>query len=296
MIPVEAAGFAGSKKDGYRIACDALGRLVGTLEDDNVPKYSINILGDFNLAGELWLLLEYYKRMGIHVVATITGDGRVDDIRRAHKASLNVVQCSGSMTHLAKDMKAKYGTPFMKVSYFGIEDMSEALYQVADFFKDPELRERAKAIVTEEYNKIYPVIRQYKQLLQGKKAAIYVGGTFKAISLIKALRLLGIQTVLVGSQTGTEDEYKIIQQIADDGTIIVDDSNPIELSSFVKETGANLLIGGVKERPIAYKIGIGFCDHNHERKEALAGFDGMVNFAKEVHASIMSPVWKFKNK
>lgn len=296
VIPVEAAGFAGSKKDGYRIACDALGRLVGTLEDDNVPKYSINILGDFNLAGELWLLLEYYKRMGIHVVATITGDGRVDDIRRAHKASLNVVQCSGSMTHLAKDMKAKYGTPFMKVSYFGIEDMSEALYQVADFFKDPELRERAKAIVTEEYNKIYPVIRQYKQLLQGKKAAIYVGGTFKAISLIKALRLLGIQTVLVGSQTGTEDEYKIIQQIADDGTIIVDDSNPIELSSFVKETGANLLIGGVKERPIAYKIGIGFCDHNHERKEALAGFDGMVNFAKEVHASIMSPVWKFKNK
>lgn len=296
VIPVEAAGFAGSKKDGYRIACDALGRLVGTLEDDTVPKYSINILGDFNLAGELWLLLEYYKRMGIHVVATITGDGRVDDIRRAHKASLNVVQCSGSMTHLAKDMKAKYGTPFMKVSYFGIEDMSDALYQVADFFKDPELHARAKVIVTEEYNKIYPVIREYKQLLQGKKAAIYVGGTFKAISLIKALRLLGIQTVLVGSQTGTEDEYKIIQQIADDGTIIVDDSNPIELSSFVKETGANLLIGGVKERPIAYKIGIGFCDHNHERKEALAGFEGMVNFAKEVHASIMSPVWKFKNK
>jgi nitrogenase molybdenum-cofactor synthesis protein NifE len=61
----------------------------------------------------------------------------------------------------------------------------------------------------------------------------------------------------------------------------------------VKETGADIFIGGVKERPIAYKIGIGFCDHNHERKLALAGYEGMLNFAKEVHASALSPVWKF---
>jgi nitrogenase molybdenum-cofactor synthesis protein NifE len=40
-------------------------------------------------------------------------------------------------------------------------------------------------------------------------------------------------------------------------------------------------------------MGIAFCDHNHERKEALAGFEGMLNFAREVHASVMSPVWKF---
>jgi nitrogenase molybdenum-cofactor synthesis protein NifE len=52
------------------------------------------------------------------------------------------------------------------------------------------------------------------------------------------------------------------------------------------------LIGGVKERPIAFKLGLGFCDHNHERKEALAGFQGMVNFAREVHRTVMSPVWK----
>ena len=55
----------------------------------------------------------------------------------------------------------------------------------------------------------------------------------------------------------------------------------------------DLLIGGVKERPIAYKLGLGFCDHNHERKEALAGFKGMKNFAQEVYSSVMSPVWRF---
>jgi nitrogenase molybdenum-cofactor synthesis protein NifE len=59
------------------------------------------------------------------------------------------------------------------------------------------------------------------------------------------------------------------------------------------EKDVDLLIGGVKERPIAYKMGSAFCDHNHERKIALAGFEGMRHFCREVNASIMSPVWQF---
>lgn len=292
IIPVQSPGFNGTKKDGYKIACEAIAALVGT-GDKDIPKLSINILGDFNIAGELWLLLEYYKRMGIYVNATITGDGRVDDIRSAHKASLNVVQCSGSMMDLAKTMEEKYGIPFMRVSYFGIEDMSDALYEVAKFFKGEFLMNKAREIVREEFKKLMPVINEYKQKLQGKKAAIYVGGSFKAISLIKALRLIGVQTVVVGSQTGTTEDYELIRELCDEGTIIVDDSNPIELSTFVKEKQADIFIGGVKERPIAYKLGLGFCDHNHERKEALAGYEGMLNFAKEIYATAMSPVWQF---
>ncbi len=67
---------------------------------------------------------------------------------------------------------------------------------------------------------------------------------------------------------------------------------PSELSRFVQEKDVDLFIGGVKERPIAFKLGIGFCDHNHERKEALAGFEGMINFAREVYRSVKSPIWK----
>lgn len=292
VLPVQAPGFQGSKKDGYKVACETLFRLVGTLEKPT-PKYSINILGDFNLAGELWILLDYYKRMGVHVNATITGDGRVDDIRNAHNAALNVVQCSGSMNYLAMMMKDKYSIPSMRVSYFGIEDMSDALYDVARFFKSNEMMDKARELVKEEFTRLMPALAWYKERLQGKKAAIYVGGAFKAISLIKALRLIGVQTVVVGSQTGTPEDYELIKRLCDDGTIIVDDSNPVELSNFVKEKQADIFIGGVKERPIAHKIGLGFCDHNHERKEALAGYEGMMNFAKEIYATAMSPVWRF---
>ena len=105
-----------------------------------------------------------------------------------------------------------------------------------------------------------------------------------------------MKTVLAGSQTGNKDDYRLLAELCDEGTVLVDDTNPVELSKFIREQNVDLFIGGVKERPIAYKLGIGFCDHNHERKEALAGFEGMLSFAREVHGSVMSPVWKLARR
>ena len=293
VLPVMSEGFKGNKREGYQAACKAMARLVGTGDTTGIPKHSINILGDFNLAGEIWLIRDYFRRMGIETVANITGDGRVDDIRRSHGASLNVVQCSGATMDLANMMQKEYGIPSVRVSYFGVEDMAEALYTVAAFFADPEMMEKARAIVREELEVLMPELQRYRKALQGKKAAIYVGGAFKAFSLVKAFRLIGMEVVMVGSQTGTKEDYQELQEITDEGTIIVDDSNPLELSAFLQEKEVDVFVGGVKERPIAYKLGVAFCDHNHERKEMLAGFAGMLNFAREVHDSVMSPVWQF---
>jgi nitrogenase molybdenum-cofactor synthesis protein NifE len=299
VVPVASEGFKGSKKDGYKAACDSLMQLVGTRApaplDPARPR--INILGEFNIAGEAWTLRSYYERMGVEVGAIFTGDGRIDDICGAHGAQLNVVQCSGSMTHLAKAMEAKYGIPYIRVSYFGLEDTAEALYEVARKFEAvPGLLKRAQAVVLDEVSRVLPALEGYRAELKGRKAALYVGGAFKAISLVKALRMLGMGTVLAGTQTGNPDDYERLRQVCDPGTILVDDSNPLEMAKFLRQTGADVFIGGVKERPLAYKLGIGFCDHNHERKEPLAGFHGMVHFAREVRASVMSPVWKLARR
>jgi len=293
VIPVKSEGFKGNKRAGYRAACDAMFKLVGNGDTAGISPYSINILGDFNLAGEIWMIRKYFQRMGIEVVANITGDGRIADIQRAHGAALNVVQCSGATMDLARMMEEKYGIPSIRVSYFGIEDMAESLYSVARHFNSPAVMAKAREVVREELSRIYPELQKYKEALSGKKAAVYVGGSFKAFSLVKAFRHLGMQVVMVGSQTGTEEEYRELAEITDPGTIIVDDANPLELTSFLEEKRVDIFVGGVKERPIAYKLGVGFCDHNHERKEALAGFDGMLNFAREVYSSVMSPVWRF---
>ena len=295
VIPVMSEGFKGNKRAGYEAACAAMAELVGTGDTSGVPEVAINILGDFNLAGEIWVIREYFEKLGVSVVANVTGDGRIADLARAHGASLNVVQCSGATMDLAKIMQERYGIPFAKVSYFGIEDMAEALYTVARHFaaKDPGIMERATALVRAELEVLMPRLAAFRKDLEGKRAAIYVGGAFKAFSLIKAFRHLGMSVVMAGSQTGTEEDYAELASICDPGTVIVDDANPLEMSQIIKEKDVDILVGGVKERPIAFKLGVGFCDHNHERKECLEGFIGMENFAREVHATVMSPVWRF---
>lgn len=293
VIPVMSEGFKGTKRAGYQAACQAMFRLVGTGDPTGIGPLSINLLGDFNLAGEIWIIRDYFRRLGLEVVANITGDGRVADLCRAHGAALNVVQCSGATEELARMMKESYGIPWVRVSYFGVEDTAEALYTVARFFQDPEVMAKAEKLVREELETLFPRLMEYRRALAGKKAAIYVGGAFKAFSLIKAFRLLGMRVVLVGSQTGTPADYQELAAVCDPGTIIVDDSNPLELSTFLAQEQVDVFVGGVKERPIAYKLGVGFCDHNHERKIPLEGFVGMLNFAREIYTTVTSPVWRF---
>ncbi len=293
VIPVDSPGFKGTKRLGYQAACDSISKLIGTGDTSKVGPLSINLLGEFNIAGEAWMIREYFEKIGIEVVATMTGDGRVDDIRRAHGAKLNLVQCSGSMTALAKLMQETHGIPFKRVSFFGMEDTAKAIYEAAGFFCDEVVMERAKNLVRAEIGEVLPQLKAYRRKLAGKKAALYVGGAFKALSLVTALRALGMRTVLAGTQTGNADDYAALRDICDPGTIIVDDSNPLELAKFVMEKDVDLFIGGVKERPIAFKLGVAFCDHNHERKIPLAGFAGMLNFAEEVASSVLSPVWKY---
>ena len=290
VINVQAPGFSGSKSLGYRLAGEALMRAMEGREAKRRPG-SVNILGDYNLAGEMWILKRYMAEMGIEVASGLTGDSDYGAITSAPSASLNVVQCAGSMANLARLMEQRYGIPWIKASFFGLSDTAASLRSIADAAGIAGARAKAERLIGREGAAAKEAIRAISPRLSGKRAAIFVGGGFKAISLIRQFRELGMRAVLVGAQTGTAEDYEAAQNLSDPGTVILDDASPAELEAFMRERGADLLVGGVKERPLAYKLGVAFCDHNHERKLPLAGFIGAANFASEIDRSVNSPVW-----
>ncbi|WP_143319651.1 nitrogenase iron-molybdenum cofactor biosynthesis protein NifE [Clostridium sp. HBUAS56010] len=292
VIPVKSPGFSGNKSTGYRMACDAIMSVLLPYKSLHKKK-AINILGDFNLAGEMWIIKNYFKEIGIDVISGFTGDTSYADMIEAPKASFNIVQCAGSSTYLANRMEEELGIPFIKVSFFGVEDTTASLIRVADALHDDEARKKAIGFCGRKTAELSGFLKKYRTNLEGKKAAIYVGGGFKAISLIRQFQTMGIQTVVVGTQTGKKEDYEIIESLVEPDTIILDDANPAELELFMKKKGADILVGGVKERPLAYKLGIAFCDHNHERKFPLAGFQGVYHFTEEINRSINSPVWEY---
>ncbi|WP_099466934.1 nitrogenase iron-molybdenum cofactor biosynthesis protein NifE [Konateibacter massiliensis] len=291
VIPVKSPGFSGNKSVGYKMACNAIMELIKGQTPEK--RKGVNILGDFNLAGEMWIIKDYLKKIGIPVISRFTGDSNYENLLEAPKATLNVVQCAGSSTYLANRMEEEMGIPYIKVSFFGIEDTTSSLIRIAEALQDEQARQKAIEFTSAEAEKLQPLIEKYKRNLKGKRAAIYVGGGFKAISLIRQFDSLGMETVVVGTQTGKKDDYDVIESLVGKDTVILDDANPAELEKFMKERKADILVGGVKERPLAYKLGIAFCDHNHERKHPLSGFVGMINFVKEINGSINNPVWKY---
>lgn len=296
VIPVQSSGFIGNKSAGYRAACEALLKLIEPDRGLIVKKpNSINYLGDFNLAGEAWIIRKYLRLMGIDVNVVFTGDSAYQTLKDAPKAALNIMQCAGSMTYLATRMEELYNIPYIRVSFLGLEDTAQSLRSIAAELKNEEAARRAEALIAAETAKVLPKLEYYRSKLRGKKAAVYVGGGFKAISLIKQFREIGIEVVMIGTQTGRKEEYETIGELVSEGTVILDDANPAELERFMTGQGAHLLVGGVKERPLAYKLGIAFIDHNHDRKHPLSGFEGAVNFAAEVYSTLCSPVWDVVN-
>ncbi|MDD4138032.1 MAG: nitrogenase iron-molybdenum cofactor biosynthesis protein NifE [Methanoregula sp.] len=295
VIPVESSGFiSGNKVVGYRAAALALMRLIRPKEGEEIGKtQKLNFLGEYNLSGEMWLARRYLEEMGIEINVAFTGDATVAALKQAPGACLNLVQCTGSMHWVAQQLEKEFGTPFMDVNFFGAENTAESLRKIARFYDDPVITERTGRLIERESARIAPAIAGYRQKLAGKRAAIYVGGAYKAVALIRQLRELGMEIVLTGTQTGKTEEYATITGLLDEGAIVVDDTNPAEIERFLLEKKVDVMAGGVKERVLAYKLGVGFVDHNHDRKECLAGFDGAVNFAREVYISTCSPVWKY---
>jgi nitrogenase molybdenum-cofactor synthesis protein NifE len=295
VIPVESSGFiSGNKVVGYRAAAQALMRLITPKEGERIEKtQKLNFLGEYNLGGEMWLVRRYLREMGIGINVAFTGDSTVAALKQAPGACLNIVQCTGSMHWVAVQLEEKFGIPFMDVNFFGSENTCESLRKIARFYGDAEITARTEALIARETARIQPAIQRYREKLSGRRAAIYVGGAYKAVALIRQLRELGMEVVLTGTQTGNKDEYATITGLLDEGAVVVDDTNPAEIERFLVEMKVDVMAGGVKERVLAYKLGVGFVDHNHDRKECLAGFDGAVNFAREVYATTCSPVWKF---
>jgi len=96
---------------------------------------------------------------------------------------------------------------------------------------------------------------------------------------------------MTGTKNGMKEDYERIRDTVKEGTVIVDDANSTELMRLLKKFKPNLLISGAKEKYIALKLGVAFCDFNHDRISAFAGFKGFLEFAKEVDGAVSTTVW-----
>jgi len=300
VVPIDSAGFYGTKNLGNRIAGDAmLKHVIGSREPDPLPASSarpgirvhdVNLIGEYNIAGEFWHVLPLLDELGLRVLCTLSGDARYREVQTMHRAAVNMMVCSKAMLNVARKLQERYGTPWFEGSFYGITDTSQALRDFARLLGDADLCARTEALIAREEAKIRAALEPWRARLAGKRVLLYTGGV-KSWSVISALQDLGMQVVATGTKKSTEEDKARIRELMGDEVKMLDEGNPRALLKTVEEYRADILIAGGRNLYTALKGRIPFLDINQEREFGYAGYAGMLELVRQLCLTIESPVW-----
>ncbi|AGS25387.1 nitrogenase iron-molybdenum cofactor biosynthesis protein NifE [Rhizobium etli] len=295
VVPVNAPGFAGSKNLGNKLAGEALlDHVIGTVEPNDVTAYDINIIGEFNLSGEFWLVKPLLDRLGIRVRACIPGDARYLDIASAHRAKASMLVCSTALINLARKMEERWGIPFFEGSFYGISDTSEALRQIAKLLvtkgAEPEILERTEALIEEEEAVAWKKLAAYRPRLEGKRVLLNTGGV-KSWSVVHALMEVGMEIVGTSIKKSTPEDKERIKQLLKDENHVFETMAPRELYNMLADDKADIMLSGGRTQFIALKAKTPWLDINQERHHPYAGYDGMVELVRQIDLAIHNPIW-----
>jgi len=290
VVPVHAPGFVGGKNLGSRLAGEAvLENLIGTKEPETITPYDINLIGDYNVTGDMWQYLPILEKIGIRVLSSMSGDGRVSDIRTAHRAKLNVIVCAKSLVTLCRKMKEQYGIPWISVSFYGKRDTSFAIMEIAKALGDEKIIEKAKRVIEEEERLLEEKLIPYRKIFAGKKAVLNTGGN-KAWSIASGLQDLGIEVVATSIRKSTADDIeKAKEYLGDDAVLMKTPAS--QQSKVIDEKGADILLSGGRSLYTAIKKKISFIDVNQEKKVSYGGYNGLLNLADDLKYAFNNPVF-----
>ncbi|MFP4009365.1 MAG: nitrogenase component 1, partial [Spirulinaceae cyanobacterium] len=292
IIPVHSPGFVGSKNLGNRLAGEALlDHVIGTAEPPYTTPYDINLIGEYNIAGELWGVLPLFEKVGIRVLSKISGDATYGEICYAHRAKLNVMICSKALVNVGRKMEERYGIPYIEESFYGIADMNRCLRNVAAKLGDRALQDRVEVVIAEETEKLNIALAPYRQKLKGKRMVLYTGGV-KSWSIVSAAQDLGMEVAATSTKKSTEEDKAKIKELLGKDGIMLSKGNAQELLRVIEKTNADMLVAGGRNQYTALKARIPFLDINQERHNPYAGYVGLIEMAKEFDRVLHSPIWE----
>lgn len=302
VIPVNTPGFIGDKNIGNRLAGEILFKyVIGTTEPPHLGEYPINLIGEYNIAGDLWGMLPLFDRLGIQVLSCFSGDAKFEELRYAHRARLNIIICSKSLTNLARKMQKTYGMPYLEESFYGMTDTAKALRDIAreldnivGGLEKRIMQDRVERLIEEEEAKCRAAIAPYRVRLEGKTAVLFTGGV-KTWSMVNSLRELGVEVLAAGTQNSTLEDFYRMKGLMHKDAQIIEDTSTAGLLAVMREKMPDLIVAGGKTKFLALKTRTPFLDINHGRSYPYAGYEGMVTFARQLDMTVNNPIWPVLN-
>ncbi len=202
-------GYRGvSQSAGHHIANNGLFKhIIGNDETPHPEKFKINLLGEYNIGGDGFVLEDILTRCGIKQISTFSGNSTYDTMANSHTADINLVMCHRSINYVAEMMEKRFGIPWMKVNFIGATATAKSLRRIGEYFEDDGLKARIEEVIAEEMAKVEAVQAVVKSRCQGKTAMLFVGGS-RAHHYQQLFTEIGMKTVVAGYEFGHRDDYE----------------------------------------------------------------------------------------
>jgi nitrogenase vanadium-iron protein alpha chain len=291
IFTVECPGFAGvSQSKGHHVLnIGWVNEKVGTKEPTITSDYTINFIGDYNIQGDTELLQQYWTKLGIQVIAHFTGNANYDDLRCMHRAKLSVVNCARSAGYIANELKRQYGIPRLDIDAWGFNYVAEGIRKICAFFG---IEERGEKLIEEEQAKWGATIAWYKERLKGTRMAIWTGGP-RLWHWTKAVEDdLGIEVVAMSSKFGHQEDFEKVIARGREGTYYIDDANELEFFEVIESIKPQVIFTGPRVGELVKKLHIPYINGHAYHNGPYMGFEGWVNFARDIYNAVSNPLLK----
>lgn len=295
-IPIDVPGYAGSKNLGCKLGGEMMFRhVIGTMEPARTTDTDINIMGDYNLSGELWQVKPLLDRLGIRILGSLSADARYRQVAQMHRARLTMLICSHALQGLARKLEDTYGIPYFEGSFYGISDTSEALRTMCRMLVErgaaPDLIDRCEALITEEEAKVRAELDLLKPRVAGKRVLLYTGG-HKSWSVVSALQELGMEVVGTSVRKATENDKARVIEVMGTETHMFENMAPKDMYATLRASNADILMSGARSQFVALKARVPWVDVNQEKHEPYAGYMGMLGLVRAIDRSVNNPMWQ----
>jgi nitrogenase molybdenum-iron protein alpha chain len=339
-------GYRGvSQSAGHHIANNGLFKnLIG--RDDTVEgkfPFRVNLLGEYNIGGDGFAIDDLFKRCGVQLVSTMSGNSTLQKFERAHTADLDLVMCHRSINYVASMLETAYGIPWISVNFIGAHTTVKSLRKIGEYFNDANLKARIEKVIAEEEVKVKKELEKVYPKTKDKLVMLFVGGS-RAHHYQMLFNELGMRTITAGYEFGHRDDYEgrrvipTIQIDADSrnieeitvtkdpryrlrktpeeiealekegldfdnyegmmadmtkGTLVIDDISQYEMEKLIEMYHPDIFCAGIKEKYVVQKMGIPLKQlHNYDSGGPYAGFEGAINFYKDIEQIVCCSIWK----
>ena len=236
-----------------------------------IPWIKVNFIGAKSTAKSLRKIAEYFgdKKLIDKVEAVIAEemmevDKVATDVRTRTDGKTAMLFVGGSRAHHYQDLFAEMGMKTLSAGYeFAHRDDYEGREVIPDLKVDADSR-NIEEITVEADPELYNPRKTPEEL----KALEEAGYQFK--------------------------HYAGMNPDMDKGTLIIDDLNQYEAEKLVEIMKPDIFCAGIKEKYSIQKTGVPMKQlHSYDSGGPYAGFQGAVNFYKEIDRLVGSKVWSY---